>query len=503
MVEQLKHSLRLGGDVEVIRCSNDRPNIIPVVYEMQHSAQSFFDVAFLIPLGLTANSPRPRKFLLFMNSRDQCVDAGKFLRARLPLELRDKVVWVHADMSREFCAKALADLREGKIFGIVCTDVVGMGIDIPDIELVVQFQLPIRFCTLFQRFGRCARSVALVAIAILIVESKYFDDTKKRLGEQAAKRQEREAAKKRKANESRRLKKIQPSQQKYDANVTEVSRRSQMPLSTRIYSPLPHLDLDAVVCPVISFSQTLRFLKREAMTTVVLAVVDRHPLPDSPPESKRAPNQIQLQNEDPEKWSDTDHGLREALEIWRDETAAARWGRHHMIGGVGLLGDEQIERIVPLARQGLIQTVENLKRHIPKWHYHDRYGSQILNIILGVYPAQSNPAPPGASVAGATSTSSAPAPKRPRAQVHCGVCGEAGHNSERPPKSKERFEVPKTAERTAGHDQSGIRDYHPTIWKSTYSAETQSISLPLCIVFEQERVDIPSRESLPRSTLSL
>ncbi|KAG9113667.1 hypothetical protein FRC07_007767, partial [Ceratobasidium sp. 392] len=199
MVEQLKASLGLGDDVEVIRCSNDRSNIIPVVHEMEHSAQSLFDIAFLIPLNLTLESPRPQKFLLFMNSKDQCVDAGKFLRARLPAELRDRVVWVHSDMSREFCAKALEDLREGRIFGIVCTDIVGMGIDISDIELVVQFQLPTRFCTLFQQFGRCARSIALVAIAILIVESKYFDDTKKRLQEQAAKRQ---AARKRKANDS-------------------------------------------------------------------------------------------------------------------------------------------------------------------------------------------------------------------------------------------------------------------------------------------------------------
>ncbi|KAG9092197.1 hypothetical protein FRC07_011710, partial [Ceratobasidium sp. 392] len=201
MVEQLKCSLGLGDDVEVIRCLNDRSNIIPVVHRMKYSAQSFFDVAFLIPLGLTADSPAPLKFLLFMNSKEQCVDAGKFLRSRLPGELRHKVIWVHSDMTREFCEKALEDLRAGRIFGIVCTDVVGMGIDISDIALVVQFQLPGKFCTLFQRFGRCARCVAMVAIAILIVESKYFDDTKKRLEEQATKRQER-AAKKRKAQES-------------------------------------------------------------------------------------------------------------------------------------------------------------------------------------------------------------------------------------------------------------------------------------------------------------
>lgn len=68
---------------------------------------------------------------------------------------------------------------------------------------MVQYQLPDKFCTLFQRFGRGARDSARVAWAILIVESKYFDDTRKRLQEQAAKQQLTLQAKKRKAEEDR------------------------------------------------------------------------------------------------------------------------------------------------------------------------------------------------------------------------------------------------------------------------------------------------------------
>ncbi|KAG9121428.1 hypothetical protein FRC07_002626 [Ceratobasidium sp. 392] len=154
---------------------------------------------------------------------------------------------------------------------------------------------------------------------------------------------------------------------------------------------------------------------------------------DSPPVSKRAQNQFHIRNKDPTQWSDIDKGLQEALEIWRDEEAAARWGPYHMIGGRGILGDQQIERIVPLARRGLIQTVENLKRHVPKWHYHDRYGPQILRIVLDTYPisldTQKTEPPLAAPVPGATQPSDTPLPKKQRAQVHCGVCGKVGHNS--------------------------------------------------------------------------
>ncbi|QRV90456.1 Helicase conserved C-terminal domain [Ceratobasidium sp. AG-Ba] len=429
---------------------------------MQYSAQSFFDAAFLIPLGLTPESPFPRKFLLFMNSRAQCVAAGKFLRARLPPELRNRVVWVHSDMSREFCVQALEDLRAGRIFGIVCTDVVGMGIDIPDIELIVQFQLPNRFCTLFQRFGRCVRSIALLGFAILIVESKYFDNTKKRLQEQAAKRQERQAAKKRKADESldnssakssldvktellatslvseagsnnvtepskTRHKRVRSVEEVMDAFINAHQRptSASQPGCRRTASNLffdnpavPQEGSDDYCCtrccrPPPPASECCDICNPGIAKSVMTVA-------DLPPISKRTLNQFQLRKEDPAQWSTTDQGLREALEIWRDDEATARWGPNHMIGGRGILGNEQIERIVPLARRGLVQTVENLKRHVPKWHYHDRYGPKIVNIILSVYPAHQD-APKSQQTAAPAEVELAhladpPPSKKPRAQ---------------------------------------------------------------------------------------
>jgi superfamily II DNA/RNA helicase len=51
------------------------------------------------------------------------------------------------------------------------------GIDIPDIDLVVQYQLPHKYCILFQRVGRAARDHSRTAIVIIFVEAKYLDDT--------------------------------------------------------------------------------------------------------------------------------------------------------------------------------------------------------------------------------------------------------------------------------------------------------------------------------------
>lgn len=71
------------------------------------------------------------------------------------------------------------------------------GIDIPDVELVVQFQVPNKFCTLFQRFGRGARHRSCLALVVLIAEPKYFDDTKETAKQRAAKRRITQATRKR------------------------------------------------------------------------------------------------------------------------------------------------------------------------------------------------------------------------------------------------------------------------------------------------------------------
>jgi superfamily II DNA helicase RecQ len=125
MVTELKRLLGLY-DVEVIRRSNDRHNISLVVKQMKHTLHSLHDLAFLIPPGFNDPSHPPRKFMLFMRSKKQCQQAGRFLRARLAPELQDRVIWVHSEMTSGFNERAMVKLRNGDVYGIVCTDVAGM-----------------------------------------------------------------------------------------------------------------------------------------------------------------------------------------------------------------------------------------------------------------------------------------------------------------------------------------------------------------------------------------
>lgn len=126
VLSEVKASLGLPREIQTIRRSNDRHNIALVVRQMQHSVRSLQDLAFLFPEPNSPNPKRSRKFMVFMESKDLCERATAFLWLRLPRSERHKVVWVHADMSREHNRETLELLRAGEIYGIVCTDVAGM-----------------------------------------------------------------------------------------------------------------------------------------------------------------------------------------------------------------------------------------------------------------------------------------------------------------------------------------------------------------------------------------
>lgn len=126
VLTEVQSLLGLPQDVHMIQRSNDRHNISLVVRKMEHSLRSLHDLAFIFPLNFTSASKPPPKFIIFMESKDLCQRATKFLWRRLPEDLRHKVVWVHADMSRDHNQETLRQLREGTIYGIVCMDVAGM-----------------------------------------------------------------------------------------------------------------------------------------------------------------------------------------------------------------------------------------------------------------------------------------------------------------------------------------------------------------------------------------
>ncbi|KAG2743118.1 P-loop containing nucleoside triphosphate hydrolase protein [Suillus brevipes Sb2] len=174
-VTRLLH-LQSGDKLVTIRRSIDRPNINIGVKPIQGTYQSFADLAFLIPDKWKLGDPPPPKFLVFFDNINNSIEAAKFLRSRLPQECQDKVKWFNADMTTHFKQDEVKNFTEGITWGFCTTESFGMGIDISDIRIVIQWRATwCSLSTIWQRFGRAVRNMSLEGTAILFAEKEYFD----------------------------------------------------------------------------------------------------------------------------------------------------------------------------------------------------------------------------------------------------------------------------------------------------------------------------------------
>lgn len=78
---------------------------------------------------------------------------------------------MHGDRTQEQRETALNDLRSGKIGVLVATDVAGRGIDIPNVQLVVNYDMPRRFDAYVHRIGRTGRAGRSGTAISLVTES--------------------------------------------------------------------------------------------------------------------------------------------------------------------------------------------------------------------------------------------------------------------------------------------------------------------------------------------
>ncbi|KAF9008450.1 hypothetical protein BDQ17DRAFT_1422483 [Cyathus striatus] len=92
-------------------------------------------------------------------------------------------------------------LRDSMIWGLCTTDAFCMGMDLPDIKLVIQWKASCGLCALWQRFGWAAQGQGQEGMALLLVEKKNTAKGReeKEACTQNQKAQQGEVGKKRKA----------------------------------------------------------------------------------------------------------------------------------------------------------------------------------------------------------------------------------------------------------------------------------------------------------------
>ncbi|CAH2761256.1 DEAD/DEAH box helicase [Erysipelothrix amsterdamensis] len=106
-------------------------------------------MALLESVLITEN---PDSSIIFCNTKEQVETVTNFME-----DLGCKVDTLHGGMEQRFRTKVLADFKHGLFRYLVATDVAARGLDIDDVSLVVNFDVPENTESYTHRVGRTAR----------------------------------------------------------------------------------------------------------------------------------------------------------------------------------------------------------------------------------------------------------------------------------------------------------------------------------------------------------
>ncbi|KAI5891065.1 P-loop containing nucleoside triphosphate hydrolase protein [Schizophyllum commune H4-8] len=157
-----------------LNAGNDRGNVSIVVRPIHNPMNTYSDLDFVIPPSTTRpeNIPKTWIYVDDINAGGEIID---HLCTLLPEHLRGVIRPYNAILSPDYRDEAMQLFKQGNVRVLVCTDAAGMGCNIPDIEVVVQWKLPGKLSNFVQRAGRAARDPDIRGLAVLLVEPSAYN----------------------------------------------------------------------------------------------------------------------------------------------------------------------------------------------------------------------------------------------------------------------------------------------------------------------------------------
>ncbi|KAJ6570750.1 hypothetical protein B0H10DRAFT_2107469 [Mycena sp. CBHHK59/15] len=335
-------------------------------------------------------------------------------------------------MSPEFKVGESDALKAGVTWGLNCTDSFGMGLDLPDVLLVIQWRSTCDMCTLWKRIGRAARALHLT---VFLVEPKRFDANIAKAEARVLKRSE--ATKKRKlaaADAERPPSKCvavaAPAAPDLPvpapvAQATDVSQEDEdtIDCADNGSSASDHLDCQRrfvggcprciVKCPTVCCELCTPDHFAEFAWVHI-------------PKPKQQPSRTRIPDHVPDK---DDFSLRADLHTFRKERTIELLGRasfrNHGAGSI--MPDEVLQRIIDCSHFHKITSAADLVRET-RWHRVVEDGVRVLSLI-----STHKPVPPpeplvfNAPLRALDTNSAASTPKISKAPRQCRACFQLSH----------------------------------------------------------------------------
>ena len=139
-------------------------NVSPSTHKTTHHTQAIPGLATTLQMSHIPTEDRDfALFALLLNSSEKAlvfVNSIAMLKRLGPLLtlLRIQCVSMHAQMQQRARLKAIERFIKGDANVMLATDVVGRGIDLPQVDTVVHFQLPPSKDSFIHRSGRAGRA---------------------------------------------------------------------------------------------------------------------------------------------------------------------------------------------------------------------------------------------------------------------------------------------------------------------------------------------------------
>ncbi|KAJ6470300.1 P-loop containing nucleoside triphosphate hydrolase protein [Mycena vulgaris] len=159
-----------------VNIGNDRPAVAQVVRSMQHAMNSYRDLDFIVPSTMDCPPDVPKSFV-YCDDTKEGAEIIDHLNARVCPEYRSRglVRPYNASMSRDYRNHVMKLFKAGIIRILVCTDAAGMGCDLADVDIVIQWKAPANMSSWVQRAGRAARGKGRKGLAVMLVEKTAFE----------------------------------------------------------------------------------------------------------------------------------------------------------------------------------------------------------------------------------------------------------------------------------------------------------------------------------------
>ncbi|MGC9208935.1 MAG: DEAD/DEAH box helicase [Nitrososphaeria archaeon] len=157
-----------GREIRVVSAFPRKAFSFKIIY---HRAKEEVDSPLLpdlyVRLQELLKEVRGKKALIFTNTRSEAESLASKIRIVDP---GYPVAIHHGSLSAESRSSAELGIKHGNVSGVICTSSLELGIDIGDLDLIVQYNSPRQASKLIQRTGRSGHSLQKVSRGVIIVQ---------------------------------------------------------------------------------------------------------------------------------------------------------------------------------------------------------------------------------------------------------------------------------------------------------------------------------------------